>query len=296
LGGVQLKLLVAEDNKMSAKILDMLIKKAGHQCTVASDGQQAFDAYSATAFDIIFMDCRMPIIDGWEATKLIREKERKEAQEKGLSPENTDANHVPIVALTADDSREMCLQVGMDDYLSKPVDKAAFYEMLQRYAQKKLQRSRSSLLDQRRASRSDSLTQLPDVDKNKQIRIMLVEDNATNALIGARVLRRKNFQVDIAQNGKIALDMFRSNPDLYKLILMDIHMPVMDGVTCTRHIREYENAQNIENKVPIIALTADTTPRQRRICIEAGCNEYLSKPINYPLLVDTVKRFLQNLL
>ncbi len=99
-------------------------------------------------------------------------------------------------------------------------------------------------------------------------------------------MRRKNFQVDIAQNGKIALDMFRSNPDLYKLILMvrslcpysrgcvgdargrvtshnahisphaqDIHMPVMDGVTCTRHIREYENAQNIQNKVPIIALT-----------------------------------------
>jgi PleD family two-component response regulator len=55
LGGVQLKVLVAEDNKMSAKILDMLIRKAGHLCTVASDGQQAFDAYSATPFDIIFM-------------------------------------------------------------------------------------------------------------------------------------------------------------------------------------------------------------------------------------------------
>lgn len=143
--------------------------------------------------------------------------------------------------------------------------------------------------------------------------------------------------------------MYRSNPSLYKLILMvplrsalfswslsidihsanpppiaqDIHMPVMDGVTCTRHIREFENAEGIEQKVPIIALTgtppspilfsnrclcrsscqpldsststADTTPRQRRICIEAGCNEYLSKPINYPLLVDTVKRFLQPL-
>lgn len=297
LGGIQLKVLVAEDNKMSAKILDMLIKKAGHQCTVASDGQQAFAAYSKTPFDIIFMDCRMPITDGWEATKLIREKERKEAEEKGLSAEEAAADHVPIVALTADDSREMCLQVGMDDYLSKPVDKAAFYEMLQRYAHQKQQRIRSNMLNQRRTSRSDSLNQLPEADRNRQsIRILLVEDNATNALIGARVLRRKNFQVDIAQNGKIALDMFRSNPDLYKLILMDIHMPVMDGVTCTRHIREYENAQNIQNKVPIIALTADTTPRQRRICIEAGCNEYLSKPINYPLLVDTVKRFLQNLL
>lgn len=239
----------------------------------------------------------MPITDGWEATKLIREKERREAEEKGLSAEEAAADHVPIVALTADDSREMCLQVGMDDYLSKPVGKAAFYEMLQRYAHQKQQRIRSNLLNQRRTSRSDSLTQLPEADRNRQsIRILLVEDNATNALIGARVLRRKNFQVDIAQNGKIALDMFRSNPDLYKLILMDIHMPVMDGVTCTRHIREYENAQNIQNKVPIIALTADTTPRQRRICIEAGCNEYLSKPINYPLLVDTVKRFLQNLL
>jgi len=82
LGGVQLKVLVAEDNKMSARILDMLIEKAGHRCTVASDGKQALDAYLKDSFDIIFMDCRMPIVDGWEATKLIREKESKEAAEK----------------------------------------------------------------------------------------------------------------------------------------------------------------------------------------------------------------------
>jgi len=198
---------------------------------------------------------------------------------------------VPIVALTADDSRETCLQVGMDDYLNKPVNKVAFYELLQKYARQKQQRERTSSA-QLRTTRNNSSTIVFEMEsKPSLVRIMLVEDNATNALIGARVLRRKNFQVDIAQNGKIALDMFRSNPGLYKLILMDIHMPVMDGVTCTRHIREFENANGIQERVPIIALTADTTPRQKRICLEAGCNEYLSKPINYPLLVDTVKRF-----
>lgn len=82
LGGTQLNVLVAEDNKMSARILDTLIKKAGHRCAIASDGKQAFDQYSSGSYDIIFMDCRMPIVDGWEATRLIREREKQKMDQQ----------------------------------------------------------------------------------------------------------------------------------------------------------------------------------------------------------------------
>jgi CheY-like chemotaxis protein len=70
----------------------------------------------------------------------------------------------------------------------------------------------------------------------------------------------------------------------------DVHMPVMNGVTCTRLIREFE-AHSHRRPVPIIALTADTTTRQKNACLEAGCNDYLAKPVNYPDLLLTLERF-----
>lgn len=96
LGGIQLNVLVAEDNKMSARILDMLIKKAGHQCTIAPDGKQAIEHYSKANYDIIFMDCRMPIIDGWEATRLIRESETRVS----LPPVGHSFNKIGLISNT----------------------------------------------------------------------------------------------------------------------------------------------------------------------------------------------------
>jgi len=92
------------------------------------------------------------------------------------------------------------------------------------------------------------------------------------------VLNRYNFDVEVATNGEMALEMFRSNPK-YDLILMDVVMPVMDGPSCVKQIREYESTRGLR-RTPIIIQTADTSESSRTICLEAGCDEFLQKPLD----------------
>ncbi len=107
-----LQILLAEDNLINQKLAIALLEKEGHEVTVASDGQQAVEHYMADPFDIVLMDVQMPVMDGFEATKKIREYER------------ANGFHAPIIALTAHAGavdRERCLAAGMDEYISKPI-------------------------------------------------------------------------------------------------------------------------------------------------------------------------------
>jgi len=108
--------------------------------------------------------------------------------------------------------------------------------------------------------------------------ILLAEDSKTQARMITMVLNRYNFDVEVATNGEMALEMFRANPR-YSLILMDVVMPVMDGPTCVKQIREYESARSLK-RTPIIIQTADTRESQRVHCLEAGCDEFLAKPLD----------------
>jgi len=216
----------------------------------------------------------MPEIDGFEATQLIRNKE--------LQLKN--GEHIPIVALTADveyGTRELCLHVGMDDFLPKPVKKSAIEEILQNLASK-FKKSGEYL-----ASPST-----PHIFLNAVV--LVVEDNMVNAKIASVVLKKNNFQVEFAENAKMALDMVTADHQKYKLILMDIYMPgITDGRVATKRIRAWEESQKFP-QVPIIALTGDTSDGHRELCLKAGCNEFMSKPIDYPLLVTLSKKFVSD--
>jgi CheY-like chemotaxis protein len=125
-GPIAAKVLLVEDNPTNQKLATRLLTILGATVTVAGDGQQALQVLETTTevFDIIFMDCQMPHMDGFEATKKIREKE-------------ADRSHIPIIAMTANamaGDRERCLAAGMDDYLSKPIDRQHLREALARYA------------------------------------------------------------------------------------------------------------------------------------------------------------------
>ena len=116
-----LKVLLAEDNLVNQKLAIGLLEKLGHHVTVAADGRQAVELKAASPFDIILMDVQMPICDGLEATRLIRQAERKKDE------------HIPIIAMTAHampGDRQRCLDAGMDDYLTKPIRKQQLEERL----------------------------------------------------------------------------------------------------------------------------------------------------------------------
>lgn len=120
-----LKLLIVEDDEVSRMVIEKLASRKGWQVILAENGKEAVDAYRKLRFDAISMDVQIPILDGYKATGVIRQIE----SQNGI--------HTPIFAMTAhalNRDREKCLESGMDDYLSKPIDADKFYAMVERWA------------------------------------------------------------------------------------------------------------------------------------------------------------------
>ncbi len=121
------------------------------------------------------------------------------------------------------------------------------------------------------------------------IHVLLVEDNPVNQLLARKLLERIGFKPDLAVNGEQAVEMVMQN--LYQLVFMDMQMPVMDGLTATRHIREL---QHIDQPY-IIALTANAFADDQRACAEVGMNAFLSKPLQFPLLQSAVEKAVRHI-
>jgi PAS domain S-box-containing protein len=123
LQGISLKVLIAEDNLINQKLSKRLLEKQGWQVTVANNGKEAVELVEKLGFDLVLMDIQMPEMDGLEATRLIREREKETGK------------HIPIIALTAhafDEDRRKCLEVGMDDYTSKPIRIQELFKIIER--------------------------------------------------------------------------------------------------------------------------------------------------------------------
>ncbi len=118
------RILLVDDNPINQKAGVMLLSKIGYRADVAANGQDAIEAIERTAYDVIFMDCEMPVMDGYEATRHIREREEEEHRARTI-----------IVAATTNTmpgNRERCLAAGMDDFMSKPMRAAAIQQILER--------------------------------------------------------------------------------------------------------------------------------------------------------------------
>lgn len=120
--------------------------------------------------------------------------------------------------------------------------------------------------------------------------LLLVEDNIINLRLTKLILEKSGFKVIPASNGQIAVDLYKNQKEI-KLILMDIQMPVLDGLSATQAIRAYESASGLM-RTPIIALTAHAMKGDKEKCLDAGCDNYLSKPIMMEDLVDTIKKYI----
>ena len=119
-------------------------------------------------------------------------------------------------------------------------------------------------------------------------RILLVEDNAVNQRVVLAMLRKKNYAIDVANNGQEALDKLERATEPYNLILMDVQMPVLDGLETTKAIRRNNNWDNL----PIIAMTAHAMIGDRERCLQAGMNAYISKPVQQAGLIAVIEQYL----
>ncbi len=130
----RVRVLVAEDNPVNQRVAMRMLQKLGYRVDVVADGAEALEALGRIPYDAILMDCMMPEMDGFSATREIRKREASEKRD--TLDASRGARHVAIIAMTANamkGDREMCLEAGMDDYLSKPVKSKELDEILQRW-------------------------------------------------------------------------------------------------------------------------------------------------------------------
>jgi signal transduction histidine kinase/CheY-like chemotaxis protein/HPt (histidine-containing phosphotransfer) domain-containing protein len=132
------------------------------------------------------------------------------------------------------------------------------------------------------------LEQRAAVPAAKQARLLLVEDNAVNQRVVLAMLRKKNYAIDVANNGQEALDKLERATESYSLILMDVQMPVLDGLETTKAIRRNNSWDNL----PIVAMTAHAMIGDRERCLQAGMNAYISKPVQQAGLIAVIEQYL----
>ena len=245
--------LVIEENATNRAILQEMLESWGMH-TVAVDSPAAGLAYLEThPCDVVLVNGDVP---GMDSLEILHAKVR------------SDRMRSVIVMLTSTAYAEQlgrCRAMGITASLIKPL------------RQSELSSAISAILRPEPQARIEAknVPQLPAYDQ-PPLRILLAEDNLVNQKLAVRLLEKNGHTVAVAQNGKDALAQLESSS--FDLILMDVQMPEMDGLTATRIIRERE--QKTGKHLPIIATTAHAMTGDRERCLEAGMDEYLSKPIN----------------
>ncbi|OLQ86283.1 hybrid sensor histidine kinase/response regulator [Vibrio panuliri] len=269
------RVLVVEDNAVNRKIAGLHLSNAGVDFEVAHDGAEAVQMYTSNPdnYSLILMDCMMPILDGFEATKQIREFEK------------TRSKQVPIIALTAsvlDEDIKECYHVGMNDYLAKPFKADQLITKLCQHTKVEPRLPEGPTQNVQQETPKSEVQVAHSMGK-----VLLVEDNTVNQKVASLILEKAGYQYEIAENGQVAVDMYRHHHD-YQVILMDCMMPVKDGFEATREIRRLEQKQGL-GKTPIIALTASVIDDDIQRCFDSGMDAYLAKPVRKKNLIDKIE-------
>ena len=265
-----LSVLVVEDNPINQRVAARILQKAGHQFRIAGNGEEALNLLENHVYDVVLMDMQMPVMDGLEATRRIREKEA------------SDGGHIPIIAMTANamqGDREICLRAGMDDYISKPINANELKERLASIASHKL-------AAQFRAP--DVIANASVVDDGVDVpTVLIVDDEVTNQQIFESPLRKEGYQVICATSGEEALKIVETrHPDV---ILLDAMMPGTDGFAVAETLKRQEQTSGI----PIIMITALGDQDSRMRALNGGAEEFLTKPVSQSELVARVRNMIR---
>jgi PAS domain S-box-containing protein len=268
------RILIVDDNATNREILRVQFTAWGARCGEAPDGEtglgllhQAMDA--GDPFVVAVLDMQMPGMDGETLGRAIRA--------------DTALHDTRLLMLTSLGERgdvTRLEKIGFAAYLTKPVRQSELFDSLAALFSGQAAYSKNPILTRHRVREL----------RRTNVRILLAEDNITNQQVALGILKKLGLRADVVANGVEALTALEQIP--YDLVLMDVQMPEMDGLEATRQIREPGSAvQN--HTVPVIAMTAHAMAGDREKCLEAGMNDYLSKPVAPEALAGKLEKWLK---
>lgn len=248
----QVKAVIVEDSLTSAEQVDRYLKELGIDIVMHVPGDEALETVFTLSPNLIILDLLMPDQSGWDVLAQLKADPRSQA--------------IPVIIISVVDEPDRGLAAGAVGYLVKPITRGQLKQALVQVITP-LAKSQLSL------SPDPGVEPAPSAEPQGPL-LLLAEDNEINIQAILGYLQATGYRVSIARNGGIALDMaLELKPDL---ILMDIQMPVLDGLTVIKRLRAISEF----SLTPIIALTALAMPGDRERCLAAGANEYLSKPVS----------------
>ena len=279
-----LKVLVVEQNKANLSLFDHYFSMWGVEYLMVDNGREAIsELYKSrtnlTPFDIVLVDYFMPGMDSLELSDILNTQ--------------PDFRRIPKVVLSdyalAEEERRIA---NIDICLTKPIRENMLKDVLLECLQIKDRYTQQDLEDFAH-DRSEGFDEKNHAGKvNEPVEnitdILLAEDNPVNALIATTMMEKIGLSVKHVTDGQKALDEMKENR--YKLILMDMHMPIMDGYNATKNIRQWEEESEKE-AIPIIALTANALAGDRDKCLAAGMDDYLPKPVKQAVLREVVMKW-----
>ena len=268
-----LKVLVVDDNATSREILKSMLEAMSFEVTLASGGKQGLEllraAQKGKPYDLVLMDWKMPQMDGLSAAEQIK-------SDPGL------ANEPIIIMVTAHGREEIMTQadhIGLEGFLIKPISPSILLDAIMAAFG-----SQDSAWQKEKASQAQKDM---GIEAIKGAHLLLVEDNEINQQVAKEILESAGLRVSIAADGQQALDAVRNGN--YQAVLMDIQMPVMDGYTATRTIREDKSFADL----PIIAMTANAMAGDREKALEMGMNDHVAKPIDPDELMKSLATWIK---
>lgn len=263
-----LRILVVDDEEIAAEHARIVLDEAGIKADTCHSGREALNMLEVChakhePYNLVLLDWQMPEMDGIDVARQIRQRYAKETT---------------VIILTSfnwDEIMEEALHAGVDSFLAKPLFASNVIDEFERIARK----NSMSLFKEK--SRADL----------KGRRILMAEDVLINAEIMEQIIMVRGAEIDHAENGKKALDMFKDSEEgYYDAILMDVRMPEMDGLEATLAIRALDRSD--AKKIPIIALTANAFDEDVQRSLQVGMNAHLSKPVEPDHLYQTLEELI----
>ncbi len=265
------RILIVDDGESAREVMSVMLNANGFVVTTASSGAEAISLISqasqnGVAFDLVLMDWRMPGMDGIETSRCIK-------ADKSVS--NT-PSILMVTAFGREEVMHLAHDAGLDGFLIKPVNESTLMDAIADIFGGATDVAHSE--HQRRAG------DIPAHLAGR--RVLLVEDNEINRELAIELLADLGISVEIAVNGREGVE--RATGENFDLVLMDIQMPEMDGLTATRQIRAIERLRDL----PILAMTANAMSGDREKSISAGMNDHLTKPIDPKKLTAALSQWI----